>query len=266
MIKTIIEVIKKLFNSNSKQKEIKKSSSNKTNKQDNRTIEEKIFSSGDELLITDYLHRQAEKRGLTDKQLNSNFEKTYTEKIDKKRAIKFEIVPYLQANRNVRTYLEYTTGNFDIWKSIRDNVENKNNGVCCICGISSKELGKSYNTECHEVWFYITDKTRKQKLIRLEPLCNMCHQIKHINQHEHDKELFNLLMERYCEINNIDIEQGIKDYKNALYWTKQRKNDKFKLDISILKEYGIKEEIFDCHNNKFNLWLENWKEKNKEKE
>lgn len=236
---------------------------------DKRTLEEKILSSDNETVKTAYFNNLAGKNlkgkhlagktGQSDEQIDSTLEELNTAKQEFKNAIRFEFVPPKQANRNVRSYLDYKTKSYKKWKEIRDYIEISNNGLCQICFTSSKEYGKSYNTECHEVWKYYIDgnQNRIQKLIKLEALCSMCHEIKHMNQHYRDKEYLELLLMRYAEINGISIEKAKDEYELAKVFAYKKENLQYKLDLSYLEKFNIEdlENIFDCHQEKFNTYL-----------
>jgi hypothetical protein len=170
-----------------------------------------------------------------------------------KRLICFEFVPKMQGSRNVRSYAHYTYGNYKKWKSIRDNEEAKADCKCIVCGYDSKSVNeKTSKTDCHEVWHYDI-KTKVQRLVRLESLCTVCHKIKHLDQHEKDEEKFNVLIELYSVLNDISLEQAHKDYKKHLDNRKQLDNVMFKyIDMSVLTEYEIEENKFECYSKEFN--------------
>lgn len=194
--------------------------------------------------------------------IRSNLNKTKEYAKNNNRVLSFDLVPKLQSNRNVRTYLEYITGNYKKWSEIRKNEEIKTGGLCVYCGNGSQELGVNHKTECHEVWEYIY-KTKTQKLIRLEPVCIVCHKIKHINQQARNKEEFNNLLELYSIINDITIEQAKEDYNIALQYKNTLDDTRFiNLDLSILSIYNIHEEAFNCHSPEFNAFVETFKRKN----
>lgn len=272
----IIEWIKKLFGI--EQKQLPKEQPKPLATKDTRTDEEKILSSGDELAITAYYNHQAYKRGLTHNQLMATFEKSLNKKQNKTRIIKFEFVPKQQANRNVRTFLEFKTGSYATWQKIRNDIEEKAGCKCAICGLSSKDYDpkKTTNTECHEVWQYGYDENKNmvQKLIGLEALCFICHSIKHANQHYKDKEFFNTLMEIYTGINNLpDIELSKRDYHDRLTFNIDKEESRYKLDLSYLNSFGYEipnvsaieiDHYFDPHEPKFNRFLNDYKHQNKQ--
>ena len=214
---------------------------------------EEWYKKADDFTKQEYYSACARK---ADARRNEENKKLY-EKLNK-RKLQFELVPKSQSNRNVRSYLEYTTDSFEKWAFIRNNEEKKSNEVCCICGCNSLQYGKTYNTECHEVWDYnFTNKT--QYLIRLEALCVLCHRIKHLdNQSEEGEERDNML-QYYAIINDITIDIARKDFERALKIKLTIDNVKFtKIDLSPLEnEYGIVEKSFNCHSEDFNYFLEN---------
>jgi len=208
-----------------------------------------------------YYVDKAERTQLTTEHIEQRF---YEQKLKSKvkQPIAFEFVPEHQSNRNIRSYLEYKTGSYHPWQAIRNDVEKKSNGVCCICGESSLDYGKDYATECHEVWYY-DYASRTQELKRFEALCVSCHSIKHLNQHKRDKELFDMLLDRYAHLNSISKEQAYKDYIEADNIREKRKNIKYtKIEMKKLKPfYDEAEDYFECHTKEFNQFIANWKNK-----
>lgn len=247
---------------------------------------EKILHDGSEMDKTILFHELAHDKGNTDDQIYSRLENGDIEK-QKTHSIRFEFIPRKQSYRNVRSFLEYREAkkeredfvlnensgiktNFANikprylpWKKIRDTVEKYASEVCSICLCSSKSLGKNYHTECHEVWkYYVDDKKRRiQKLMDLQALCSMCHQIKHANQYEHDNEYLELLLTRYSEINNIDFEDAKKEYESHKFYLRRKDYLMYKLDLSYLEKFDVEgvEELFDCHDRNFDLFVESWK-------
>jgi len=272
-----IEWLKKLLGIQKKPIPVKKTNT-EPEKKEKRSRAEKILASGDELAITAYFQHQAYKKGLTHSQLMATFENALKQREGKTRKIKFEFVPAKQANRNVRTFLEYRNGSYTTWQNIRNTEEEKAGCKCSICGLSSKDYDptKTTNTECHEIWQYGYDdqKNLVQKLIGLESLCFICHSIKHANQHYKDKEFFNTLMQIYAGLNDLpDIELAKRDYHKHYTFTVDKKEYSYVLDLSYLNELGYEmenvtltelEHYFNPHTNKFNMFLNDYKHKNKQ--
>lgn len=268
----IINWIKNFVGIKEPVKEIKKT---KEIKKDERTEEEKILASGNELRIVNYYNQQAFKKGLTDTQLIIKHEKAIKEREKKNRKINFEFIPKNQANRNVRTFLEHKTGSYRTWQLIRNYEEEKAGCKCSICGLSSQDYDntKTYHTECHEVWEYFYDEKNilVQKLVRLEALCIFCHNIKHLNQYSRDKEHFNGLLEIYSSLNNISKDKAFNEYKKHLNICYEKAENKYVLDLSYLKNYKYEEVLegidldnyFNCHSDKFNSFIDEYKKENK---
>lgn len=178
--------------------------------------------------------------------------------------IKFEFIPKFQNFRNARSGLEFLYKDKSLWKSIRDSVEAEYQGACMICGKTSQENEQdpkkkhSTNTECHEVWSY-NDYKGIQKLEELQPLCNQCHSIKHINRFFKDKITQDYYFLKYSEINSIEEQQAKIDYLFAHDYQKKLNDKQFKLDLSLLNNYIPSlniDEYLDCHTDKFNSFLE----------
>lgn len=256
---SIIIKIKKWFISLFKTKEVIKPIVKRK-----KTLEEKLFSANEETRQAYYRHL-AEKQETTIEHTRERVANNDYEKKDFQRKIRFEFVPYNQSNRNVRSYLEYKTGDYKKWQSIRNYIEFEADSVCSICGKSSTEYAKTYHTDCHEVWYY-DYKTRMQKLKRLEALCIVCHNIKHANQHKKDNEYFLLLMQVYSGLNGIDLEQAYKEYDDNINVRYSRNNIKYKLDLSYLKTVDENVDIFDCHTDEFNKFLNTWNKEDEKKD
>lgn len=252
-MKIIIKWLKSLF----KTEDIKQYP-----KKRKRSFEEKLLSASDDVRDT-YYRELAHKQKSTDEHIKENYSKKIDIRLQTKRLLMFEFVPYNQSNRNVRSYLEFTTGNFEKWQSIRNYFEKLSDNKCSICGHSSTEFGFNHHTECHEVWYYDYN-TKTQILKKLESLCIMCHKTKHSNQHINDKEQFSFLMQWYSACNKITLEETTKEYDNALNTRKTRNNARYKLDLSYLKQFNIDANIFDCHDEKFNNFVDRWKIQNDE--
>jgi 5-methylcytosine-specific restriction endonuclease McrA len=58
------------------------------------------------------------------------------------------------------------------WDKLRGDVIKKSGSKCEICGSTDK-------LHCHEIWSY-NDKSRVQKLMGFQTICNMCHFVKHV--------------------------------------------------------------------------------------
>jgi hypothetical protein len=189
--------------------------------------------------------------------------------------IKFEFIPSKQAFKNVRSYLQFTYGGFSEWKSIRDYCEKIAGGKCVICGGNNFEHNspeKTYTTatECHEHWLYL-DRIKTQKVYRLSSVCVQCHNIIHINMFSKNddktKLKFRKLIDKYCELNEIELEQALKDFEFAVSERNRRKYFEYWLDLSLLEKIPVFEheckDKFNPHSNSFNYFIENTFKKSK---
>lgn len=191
------------------------------------------------------------------------FSETYSPPIQIKtpttnRRITFEFIPERQNFKNVRSALQFIEGDWKGWKKIRDKQEEESNGVCCICGRKSQDyIAESKTaTECHEVWSFANGV---QKLERLEALCVLCHQIKHINRFANDKDYTEKLLKRYCDINDISISLALQDLENAKNEKVNRKHLQYCLDMSFINELYKPDTfpgLFNCHSADFNYFIE----------
>lgn len=174
--------------------------------------------------------------------------------------IRFEFIPPKQNFRNVRSALQFTYQSFEPWKEIRDWIEQKNDGVCCVCGGVSQDHDekKTTATECHEVWHY-NEQTKVQKLARLMPLCCRCHSIVHLSMHFKDKALTEKLLQDYAEINNVSLDQAYEDLDFAYRERKRRADFEYVLDLKLINKLNLNYEIaerFDPHTQAFLTFIE----------
>ena len=181
------------------------------------------------------------------------------------RRITFEFIPEKQNFKNVRSALQFIEGDWKGWKKIRDQEEAKSNGACCICSRKSQDyIAESKTaTECHEVWSFANGV---QTLERLEALCVLCHQIKHINRFTNDKDYTEKLLQRYCDINDISMSVALQDLENAKNEKVNRKHLQYKLDLSLINEIykpNTFPDLFNPHTEDFNYFLEHDFKKNK---
>lgn len=183
-----------------------------------------------------------------------------------RRKLSFCFIPKAQANRNARSFLEFKYGDYKKWQSIRDIAEEEAKCVCVICGRSSKDFDeeRKTHTEAHEEWFFKIDRNGKQiqRLLDIYALCFVCHNIKHLDNHEKKEDYFNALLDRYAEINEIDINQANKDYQEALEERQRLDKMHFDLDLAYLG-YEKEERYFNCHSSTFNNFLIKYLEKAK---
>lgn len=219
---------------------------------------EKAIKKGDETEQQMLYYDLAKEQGYGKKE-------TFIEKAYPKlnRNITFNFIPKKQANKNVRSLLEFKTGSFSKWQEIRNfNQENFNN-KCCVCNCSSKSYGKKYDTECHEEWIFGVDEeyNNVQKLKELQALCIMCHKIKHLNQ-EFNEQIKRVLLERYAEINKIDLLKAKEDYDNEIKKMDELDTKRFVLELKALEKYGVnqKERYFNCNTTEFEEFIKSYRE------
>ena len=137
-----------------------------------------------------------------------------------------ELVPSTAHYKNVRQILTKTQ-----WDILSKQVRSAVYDTCEICG---NDNGR---TDCHETWFY-DDHNLVQKLIGLQCLCKNCHGVKHFGFSQIQGKGERMLL-HFMKINNLnrkDAEEAIN--KSFEVW-KKRSQKQWKLDISILKDYGI---------------------------
>jgi hypothetical protein len=113
--------------------------------------------------------------------------------------LKLELLPELSWNQNLRSHLTPFK-----WQKLSKYIMSEKNYTCEICGAVKGAEFKKF--DCHEVWEF--DETQKlQKLIRLQTLCFLCHNVKHFGYAESqdwiDKEI---LIKHFLKINKVSRE------------------------------------------------------------
>ncbi|MGS1026795.1 HNH endonuclease [Burkholderia glumae] len=168
----------------------------------------------------------------------------------KKHAISFHFIPNEQNKKNVRSYIEYTHGNWKKWQEIRLHYFAKHNHVCQSCKKTFDDKGLNL----HELWDF-NESSKIQKLIALIPLCPECHSIAHINRHKKEPEKIIALIEKYASYNKVSEDQSYADMDLAERERTHRQGIKYKLDMSLLSDFLATSQLFDCHTDDFNDWL-----------
>jgi hypothetical protein len=142
--------------------------------------------------------------------------------------LQIELVPRSCWLANVRRNVTQTQ-----WNKIRNPVYEAANNRCEICG----EQGERYAVDCHEVWFY-NDTTLTQELEFFQALCPMCHEVKHIGFagiRGNGERAF----DRFMRINELDEERAREIKRTVFKQWKIRSKQSWKLNIELLKEYGL---------------------------
>jgi len=117
------------------------------------------------------------------------------------------------------------------WDLLKKQVYSRAWDTCEICG----GIGPKHPVECHEIWQY---KSGVQKLINLIALCPNCHMVKHFGLAQiNDKR--EMALKHFMKVNKV-TKKVAEEYiaKEFMTWAK-RSGKNWKLDISILEEYGI---------------------------
>lgn len=164
--------------------------------------------------------------------------------------IRFCFIPTSQNFKNVRSYLEHKTGSFKKWQEIRDHYFELFDYKCSCC---KREFLKS-ELELHEHWEF-SSYLEIQFLTALLPLCKECHSIAHINRFEKQPEEIAKLMSLYKKYNNVDDKTAWHDFELQDTFKKDKANTNYKLDMSFLSDFDIKEKYFNCHSDDFNSFL-----------
>lgn len=105
------------------------------------------------------------------------------------------------------------------WEEIRYGCYRKNDYTCEICG--------SPGHNCHEVWGY-DDSKLIQRLVALECLCDLCHDVHHFGRCEQTKSKTYLdkLEKHWCKINRKTV-RDFNAYRQELFEMSKYRADKF---------------------------------------
>ena len=140
-----------------------------------------------------------------------------------------ELVPKTSWFSNVRSRVSQ-----EVWNQIRKDTYKKANYKCEVCG----GVGSQWPVECHEVWEYITNQCRIQKLVRMIALCPSCHRVKHIGLAQKRGQLAVAKVHLQC-VNGWDENTTEKYLDDSFAEWRERSKYQWKLDLSFLKnEFG----------------------------
>lgn len=136
------------------------------------------------------------------------------------------------------------------WEKCKKYSKTKTDGVCIICGSSSRQQGKRYNTEAHEIWAYSRQGVRfVQTLVDIWPLCSWCHQCKHMGRsiRTMDVHTYARLFTHFVKVNGWDDNPDYAEqYINSEFALWQARSQwKWNLDVSFLETLGITPERND---------------------
>lgn len=139
-----------------------------------------------------------------------------------------ELVPQTCWFSNVRAVVTKAR-----WDIIRKQVASAAYDMCQICG----GVGPKHPVECHEIWHY-DDKNLIQKLTGMIALCPACHMVKHIGfarvRGKEEQAIHHLM-----KINKMTRKAAEAYVSKAFECWRKRSQQEWKLDISVLKDYGI---------------------------
>jgi len=143
-----------------------------------------------------------------------------------------ELVPSTSQGHNVRSAVSTA-----VWDVIRRSVYRKAGYVCQICG----GRGPKHPVECHEVFSY-NERTHIQTLTGFLALCPACHAAKHIGQIHAAGDL-RKTKKHLMRVNGWTL-KATDQYLDKVFktWVK-RSLHPWTVDLSLLKEYGIDEDI-----------------------
>lgn len=148
--------------------------------------------------------------------------------MDKDYILTIELVPSSSWLENVRKICSK-----EQWDFIRKKVYIKAKYCCEICG----GKGSAHPVEAHEIWHY-DDINFIQKLYGIIALCPACHEVKHIGLAEINGNL-DKAVAHLIKVNKISEKKAKKYIEYAFKTWVTRSKNKWKLDLSYLKTFGI---------------------------
>lgn len=143
-----------------------------------------------------------------------------------------DLVPRTAWWSNVRSHVTSAE-----WELCKEYSKSLTDGVCYICGDTSRNQGRKYDTEAHEIWEY-DDDNRIQTLVDIVPLCVRCHQCKHWGRTSlvMKERYLQVLRRHWMTLNQwnrtqlnmyLDVESKVWAMRSSVEWT---------LDLSRLEQ------------------------------
>lgn len=142
--------------------------------------------------------------------------------------LEIELVPKSCWFSNVRSAVTKNQ-----WNLIKSEISSKAWNLCEICS----GVGPKHPVECHEVWHY-DDNSLIQKLIKMIALCPDCHMVKHIGFAQVINKA-DYALNHFMKINQLNKVDAKKYIKQVFDIWEKRSLKKWKLDITLLKDFGI---------------------------
>jgi hypothetical protein len=119
------------------------------------------------------------------------------------------------------------------WNALSGMVCDQAWNVCEVCG----GVGPEHPVECHEIWQY-NERTQIQKLIGMVALCPDCHMVKHIGL-ARVKGKYKEALKHFIKVNGLKRQAAEEYIAQAFDTWRSRSKQKWTLDLSYLKRYGI---------------------------
>jgi len=140
--------------------------------------------------------------------------------------LEIELIPKNAWGNNLRNTLPKKD-----WDIVRHVCYGRAYNICMICGTYAESL------DAHEVWDFNIE-TNTQKLQDIIALCSACHGVKHMRNSERLGYGKNARY-HFIKVNNCSQLEFAGHYLEAQeLYDKHSKVDKWKLDISRLKDFG----------------------------
>lgn len=142
--------------------------------------------------------------------------------------LSIELVPASCWMSNVRSAVTKAQ-----WNKIRSEVASQAWDICQICG----GVGPKHPVECHEIWFY-DDDNLVRKLVGMIALCPNCHGVKHFGYSRTQGKRKETL-HHFMKVNQLSEEEAEEAIAKSFETWEKRSKKEWKLDISLLQNYGI---------------------------
>lgn len=139
-----------------------------------------------------------------------------------------ELIPRTSWTNNVRAVLTNKQ-----WRTLSSIVADRAWNVCEICG----DVGPNHPVECHEIWEF-NEKSQTQRLAGMIALCPDCHMVKHFG-YARTQGKDEQALKHFMKINGLKKKEAEKVIQDAFELWRKRSLVDWKLDLSILKRYGL---------------------------
>lgn len=129
------------------------------------------------------------------------------------------------------------------WDKIRKPFIEIHGNRCQLCGQKGKDISNTIrDVDTHEIWEYskINDKEKVQTLKGFLALCSGCHLMFHLGFAQVNNK-YDITVKRLQKLEKLTESQVDKKVEDIFKRWNKRSEFEWKIDITILKDYGINE-------------------------